>query len=100
PVRKDVSVGTAAGVRTTPRDSMTASTAPVTAPALPIDSMIDSVEWYAPTAAAHCSTVDVSAARAVEIQANLYNPQTMISPDSAKIIALCAIPGQIGGGEM
>jgi uncharacterized membrane protein YkoI len=24
----------------------------------------------------------------------------MISPDSAKMIALCAVPGQIGSGEM
>src|SRR4029078_463529 len=24
----------------------------------------------------------------------------MISPDSAKIVALCAVPGQIGSGEM
>jgi len=44
--------------------------------------------------------VDVTAARAVEIKSPLYNASTMISPDSAKIVALCAVPGQIGSGEM
>ena len=47
-----------------------------------------------------CTSVDVSAARAVAIKTSLYDPATMISPDSAKIIALCAVPGQIGSGEM
>jgi uncharacterized membrane protein YkoI len=59
-----------------------------------------SMEWYTPTGTT-CSTVDVSAARAVTIKSDLYTPGgTMISPDSAKVIALCAVPGQIGSGEM
>jgi uncharacterized membrane protein YkoI len=56
-------------------------------------------EWYTPTGAV-CSSVDVSAAHAASIKSNLYNASTMISPDSAKLIALCAVPGQIGSGEM
>ena len=59
-----------------------------------------SMEWYTPTGTT-CSTVDVIAAKAVTIKSDLYTPGgTMISPDSAKVIALCAVPGQIGSGEM
>jgi uncharacterized membrane protein YkoI len=56
-------------------------------------------EWYRATGKL-CSTVDVSAAKSVEIKSDKYNAKTMISPDSAKLIALCAVPGQIGSGEM
>lgn len=56
-------------------------------------------EWYTPTGTT-CSSVDASAASAVQIKTDMYNPSTMISPDSAKMIALCAVPGQIGSGEM
>lgn len=56
-------------------------------------------EWYRP-AATTCSSVDVQEARTIQIKSDLYEPATMISPDSAKMIALCAVPGQIGSGEM
>jgi uncharacterized membrane protein YkoI len=57
-------------------------------------------EWYVPTGAV-CSSVDVNAAKAVSIQSDLYKPDAgMISPDSAKLVALCAVPGQIGSGKM
>ena len=57
-------------------------------------------EWYVPTGKT-CSTVDATAAKAVTIKSDLYQAETgMISPDSAKIVALCAVPGQIGSGEM
>ena len=57
-------------------------------------------EWYVPTDRI-CSTTDVSAARSVAIKTDkYYNASTMISPDSAKLTALCAVPGQIGSGEM
>jgi uncharacterized membrane protein YkoI len=58
------------------------------------------IEWYRPTGTV-CSSVDVTAAKAVEIKSDLYKADAgMISPDSAKIVALCAVPGQIGSGEM
>ncbi|MDB4876669.1 MAG: hypothetical protein JWM41_3115 [Gemmatimonadetes bacterium] len=56
-------------------------------------------EWYTPMGTT-CNGVDVSKAREVKIKTNLYDPNTMISPDSAKVIALCVVPGQIGSGEM
>lgn len=56
-------------------------------------------EWYRWNAA-NCPGVDVEEARNVQIRAELYNPATMISPEQAKLVALCAIPGQIGSGEM
>lgn len=82
PIKKDVTTGVASGVVATPAA---------------MDTM--SWEWYVPTGTT-CSSVDVNAARAVSIKADLYQPGTMISPDSAKIVALCAVPGQIGSGEM
>ena len=56
-------------------------------------------EWYRPGGTV-CSSVDMAEVRRVSIESDLYNPSTMISPDSAKAIALCAVPGQIGSGEM
>lgn len=56
-------------------------------------------EWYRATGST-CSSVDASASKSVQIKSDLYNASTMISPDSAKLIALCAVPGQIGSGEM
>ena len=56
-------------------------------------------EWYRPSGTV-CSNVDVAEARNMQIKTDLYDPATMISPDSAKMIALCAVPGQIGSGEM
>jgi hypothetical protein len=56
-------------------------------------------EWYRPTGTV-CSGVDMEEVRRIQIESDLYNPATMISPDSAKMIALCAVPGQIGSGEM
>jgi uncharacterized membrane protein YkoI len=34
------------------------------------------------------------------MKTDLYNSATMISPADAKRVALCAVPGQIGSGEM
>jgi uncharacterized membrane protein YkoI len=56
-------------------------------------------EWYRPGGTV-CSSVDMEEVRRVSIESDLYSPSTMISPDSAKMIALCAVPGQIGSGEM
>lgn len=86
-VQKDVTTGTASGVVATP-----AATA-----ALAMDTL--NMIWYLPTGTT-CSSVDASAARAVQIKSDLYQAGSMISPDSAKIVALCAVPGQIGSGEM
>jgi hypothetical protein len=90
PVRKDVppasTTGAASGTLADPR-----------AATMPVDTLV--TEWYRPTGTV-CSTVDVNAARSVSIKADMYDAATMISPDSAKIVALCAVPGQIGSGEM
>jgi hypothetical protein len=71
----------------------------VTTPGTYMPDTISSNFYYVP-AATTCSSVDVSAANAVSIKSDLYSAGTMISPDSAKFIALCAVPGQIGSGEM
>jgi len=56
-------------------------------------------EWYKATGKT-CSSTDVTAAKSVSIKTEHYNKATMISPDSAKLIALCVVPGQITSGEM
>ncbi len=83
-IRKDATTGTASGVVSTPATTS-------------MDTL--NMIWYVPTGTT-CSTVDANAARAVQIKTDLYQAGTMISPDSAKIVALCAVPGQIGSGEM
>jgi hypothetical protein len=84
----------AATTTTTRTDSMPGMA--MTNPNMPMEMPM---EWYYPTGTT-CGSVDVTAARAVSIKSDLYNSATMISPDSAKVIALCAVPGQIGSGEM
>lgn len=86
-IHKDYT-GTASGTLVTPTSTY--------------DAFSDSVGpiYYSPASATTCSSVDVNAANAVSIKTDLYNAGTMISPDSAKFIALCAVPGQIGSGEM
>lgn len=81
PIKKDVTTGVASGVVATPA----------------MDTL--NWVWYVPTGTT-CSSVDVNAARSVSIKSDLYQAGTMISPDSAKVVALCAVPGQIGSGEM
>ncbi len=56
-------------------------------------------EWYKAMGKT-CSSTDVTAAKSVAIKTDKYNAATMISADSAKLIALCAVPGQIASGEM
>jgi uncharacterized membrane protein YkoI len=56
-------------------------------------------EWYRPTGTA-CANVDMNEVRTVSIETDLYDPATMISPEQAKITALCVVPGHIGSGEM
>jgi hypothetical protein len=91
PVTKDASTNISVPNSTMPGASATTMS-------MPADTLVIN-EWYRATGTT-CSTVDVAAARAVQIKTDLYNASTMISPDSAKIIALCAVPGQIGSGEM
>ncbi len=55
--------------------------------------------WYRPSSTS-CSNVDLGEAANVQMKTDLYDPATMISPSEAKRVALCAVPGQIGSGEM
>jgi len=55
--------------------------------------------WYRPSATA-CSNIDLGEAANVQMKTDLYDSTTMISPAEAKRVALCAVPGQIGSGEM
>jgi uncharacterized membrane protein YkoI len=56
-------------------------------------------DWYRPSATA-CSNMNLGEAANVQMKTDLYDSATMISPNDAKRVALCAVPGQIGSGEM
>jgi uncharacterized membrane protein YkoI len=81
------------------RTTITVAAAMLVAGAMGAGAQTTAEEWYKATGKV-CSTVDMKAAAAAKIKTDKYQPSTMISPDSAKIIALCAVPGQIGSGEM
>src|SRR5690349_7753779 len=56
--------------------------------------------WFRPATNTACSNIDLGEAANVQMKTDLYDSATMISPDQAKRVALCAVPGQIGSGEM
>ena len=87
PVHKDVQMSSSGDVLLTPSDSADIASARAAG------------DWYRPSTTA-CSNMDLGEAANVQMKTDLYDPATMIAPDSAKKIALCAIPGQIGSGEM
>ena len=48
----------------------------------------------------YCQASDANEVSRVQIKSDLYNASTMISPEQAKALALCAVPGQLSSGEM
>ena len=56
-------------------------------------------EWYRWHGGA-CPSTDLSKINDVKLKTDGYVEGRMISPDSAKVVALCAVPGQIGSGEL
>lgn len=89
PMHKDVQMTSGGDVVLTPSAADSADIAAARA----------SGNWYRPSSSS-CSNVNLGEAANVQMKTDLYDPATMISPDSAKAVALCAIPGQIGSGEM
>ena len=65
------------------------------------------VEWRGPlgytlrpgATPVYCAPNDAAEVARVAIKSDLYR-STMISPEQAKALALCAVPGQISSGEM
>ena len=65
------------------------------------------VEWRGPlgytlrpgATPVYCAPNDAAEVARVSIRSDLYR-STMISPEQAKALALCAVPGQISSGEM
>ena len=66
------------------------------------------VEWTGPlgytlrpnTAPVYCGASDEAEVAKVSIKSELYSSSTMITPEQAKALALCAVPGQLSSGEM
>lgn len=88
PVRKDVQMSSGGDVVLTPA-----------ADSADIAAARAGGYWFRP-ASTMCSNIDLGEAANVEIKTDLYDSTTMISPADAKRVALCAVPGQIGSGEM
>jgi hypothetical protein len=66
------------------------------------------IDWNGPlgytlrpnSAPVYCQASDASEVARIQIKSDLYNANTMITPEQAKALALCAVPGQISSGEM
>ena len=66
------------------------------------------IDWNGPlgytlrpnSAPVYCQASDAEEVAKVQIKSDLYNANTMISPEQAKALALCAVPGQLSSGEM
>ena len=66
------------------------------------------IDWNGPlgytlrpnSAPVYCQASDANEVARVQIKSELYNASTMISPEQAKALALCAVPGQLSSGEM
>jgi|SwirhisoilCB2_FD_contig_51_13491966_length_660_multi_5_in_0_out_0_1 hypothetical protein len=89
PVRKDVQMSSGGDVVLTP-----------SADSADIAAARAAGYWYRPATSTACSNIDLGEAANVQMKTDMYDSATMISPDMAKRVALCAIPGQIGSGEM
>jgi hypothetical protein len=48
----------------------------------------------------YCGTNDAAEVARVQIKTDNYNSATMISPEQAKAVALCAVPGQLSSGSI
>ena len=88
PIRKDVVTTSSGDVVLTP-----------SADSADIAAARAAGDWYRPSSTA-CSNMNLGEAANVQMKTDLYDSATMISPNDAKRIALCAVPGQIGSGEM
>jgi hypothetical protein len=93
----------AAGAQDTtkPRDTTTKTTK------ITQTSAGDVIIWQGPLgytlrpnlAPVYCGAGDSTEVAKVQIKTENYDAMTMISPEQAKALALCAVPGQISGGE-
>jgi hypothetical protein len=88
PVHKDVQMSSGGDVALTP-----------SADSADIAAARAAGDWYRPSSTA-CSNIDLGEAANVQLKTDMYDSTTMISPNDAKRVALCAVPGQIGSGEM
>jgi hypothetical protein len=50
--------------------------------------------------AVYCAPNDPAEVARVQIKTDNYNSATMISPEQAKALALCAVPGQLASGSI
>ncbi|HWJ44561.1 MAG: hypothetical protein HOQ17_05080 [Gemmatimonadaceae bacterium] len=50
--------------------------------------------------AVYCGANDAAEVARVQIKTDNYNSTTMISPEQAKAVALCAVPGQLSSGSI
>jgi hypothetical protein len=66
------------------------------------------IDWSGPLgytlrpggSAVYCAPNDAAEVARVQIKTDNYNSATMISPEQAKALALCAVPGQLASGSI
>ena len=66
------------------------------------------IDWTGPLgytlrpgrSAVYCGVNDAAEVARVQIKTDNYNSATMISPEQAKAVALCAVPGQLSSGSI
>jgi hypothetical protein len=66
------------------------------------------IDWSGPLgytlrpgrSAVYCGANDAAEVARVQIKTDNYNSATMISPEQAKAVALCAVPGQLSSGSI
>jgi uncharacterized membrane protein YkoI len=87
PIQKDVQMTSGGDVVLTPADSADIAAARAGG------------YWFRPSSTM-CSNMDLGEAANVQMKTDLYDSRTMISPNDAKLVALGAVPGQIGSGEL
>jgi hypothetical protein len=73
-----------------------------------ISSTSSDIDWNGPLGytlrrggnPVYCGANDAAEVARVQIKTDNYNSATMISPEQAKAVALCAVPGQLASGSI
>jgi len=106
-----VTLAPALGAQARPTTSVPVQKTPMTT-SISGGEVVDATPWTLPAAQfatdfesimvpSNCAAVvDRADVARIAISSRLYQPGVMISPDSAKFLAACVIPGQITSGEM
>lgn len=102
PISKD------AGTTSTTSTTSTTTTTSTTSNGAVSSTSSGNIDWTGPLGytlrpggnAVYCAPNDAAEVARVQIKTDNYNSATMISPEQAKALALCAVPGQLASGSI